>query len=189
MDKVVMDPHDLQLQKLGFTIDHLKASLLKCANENAGKHYCTGNIVVPNICKDTVIAIDYLLKELEKEKKLNEEIKIRFVKCNICTPDMKDKCLMFNESLCEGERCEELVDLMSLVEKRDTDDKLVKAKELLESCICKSAGSISPSWSDPKDADKRITINEEGQHIVVRKYGDNEWHSPTEDYCFKEIEK
>ena len=148
MAKITMDPHDLQLQKLGFTIDHLKSSLLKCADENAGKHYCTGNIVVPNICKDTVIAIDYLLKELEKEKKLNEEIKIRFVKCNICTPDMKDKCLMFNESLCEGERCEELVDLMSLVNKRDTDDKLTKARELLKSCICKLAGSISPSWSD-----------------------------------------
>lgn len=41
-------------------------------------------------------------------------------------------------------------------------------------------------WFDPKDADKRITINEEGQRIVVRKYGDSEWHSPTEDYCFEE---
>lgn len=72
-----------------------------------------------------------LEKELEQEKKLNAEIKARFVKCNTCTPDMKEKCLMFNESLCEGERCEELVDLMSLVDKRDSDDKLDKAKELL----------------------------------------------------------
>ena len=39
-------------------------------------------------------------------------------------------------------------------------------------------------WFDPKDADKRITVNEEGQRIVVRKCGDSEWHSPTEDYCF-----
>jgi hypothetical protein len=76
-----------------------------------------------------------LEKELEKERKLNVEIKARFVKCNTCTPDMKDKCPMFHENLCEGERCEELVDLMSLVEKRDHDDKLEKAKEVIEGCI------------------------------------------------------
>ena len=69
--------------------------------------------------------------ELDTEKKLNAEIKARFVRCNTCTPDMKEKCLMFNESLCEGERCEELVDLMALVDKRESDDKLDKAKELL----------------------------------------------------------
>lgn len=73
-----------------------------------------------------------LEKELEHERSLNAEIKARFVKCNTCTPDMKDKCLMFNENLCEGERCEELVDLMSLVNKRDTDDKLEKAIQLLK---------------------------------------------------------
>lgn len=73
-----------------------------------------------------------LEKELEAEKKLNAEIKARFVKCNTCTPDMKDKCLMFNENLCEGERCEELVDIMALVNKRDTDDKLDKAVQLLK---------------------------------------------------------
>lgn len=69
--------------------------------------------------------------ELETEKKLNAEIKARFVKCNTCTPDMKEKCLMFNENLCEGERCEELVDLMALVDKREADDKLAKAKEII----------------------------------------------------------
>lgn len=78
------------------------------------------------------IIIQELEKELEKERKLNAEIKARFVKCNTCTPDMKDKCLMFNENLCEGERCEELVDLMALVNKRDTDDKLDKAIQLLK---------------------------------------------------------
>ena len=66
-----------------------------------------------------------LEKRLEEEKKLNAEIKVRFVKCNTCTQEMKDKCLMFTENLCEGERCEELVDLMALVDKRDSDDKLV----------------------------------------------------------------
>lgn len=73
-----------------------------------------------------------LEKELENERKLNVEIKARFVKCNTCTPDMKEKCLMFNENLCEGERCEELVDIMALVNKRDTDDKLTKATQLLK---------------------------------------------------------
>ena len=67
------------------------------------------------------------IKELEKqladERKLNEEIKSRFVKCNTCTQEMKDKCLMFTENLCEGERCEELVDLMALVEKNDLQTK------------------------------------------------------------------
>lgn len=78
------------------------------------------------------LMIKTLKQKLEDERKLNTEIKARFVKCNTCTPDMKEKCLMFNENLCEGERCEELVDLMSLVSKRDTDDKLDKAIQLLK---------------------------------------------------------
>lgn len=69
--------------------------------------------------------------ELKVERDLNAEIKARFVKCNTCTPDMKEKCPMFHENLCEGERCEELVDLMSLVEKRDHDDKLTEATEII----------------------------------------------------------
>ena len=58
-----------------------------------------------------------LEKDLEAEKKINEQIKVRFVRCNTCTEEMKSKCLMFSENLCEGERCEELVDLMSLINK------------------------------------------------------------------------
>ena len=61
--------------------------------------------------------IKKLEKDLEAEKKVNEEIKVRFVRCNTCTDEMKNKCLMFSENLCEGERCEELVDLMALVNK------------------------------------------------------------------------
>lgn len=61
--------------------------------------------------------IEELEKKLEQEKKLNEEIKARFVKCNTCTDETKEKCLMFSENLCEGERCEELVDLMALINK------------------------------------------------------------------------
>lgn len=76
--------------------------------------------------------IDELEKDLEKERKLNKEIKVRFVKCNTCTPEMKGNCLMFNENLCEGERCEELVDIMSLLDKRDTDDKISQLEIELE---------------------------------------------------------
>lgn len=72
-----------------------------------------------------------LQKELEAERKLNAEIKARFVKCNTCTDEMKDMCLMFSENLCGGERCEELVDLMSLVSKSDSETKVTKAKEII----------------------------------------------------------
>ena len=65
-----------------------------------------------------------LQKELEEEKKLNAEIKARFVKCNTCTDEMKSKCLMFTENLCEGERCEELIDIVSLVNKSDLERKI-----------------------------------------------------------------
>ena len=74
--------------------------------------------------------IQQLQKELEAERKLNAEIKARFVKCNTCTDEMKDKCLMFSENLCGGERCEELVDLMSLVSKNEDTHKIELAKEL-----------------------------------------------------------
>lgn len=84
-----------------------------------------------DVYTDNSKVIENLQKELEKERNLNAEIKARFVKCNTCTDEMKSKCLMFNENLCEGERCEELVDLMSLVEKRDIDNKLTRAKEIL----------------------------------------------------------
>ena len=55
--------------------------------------------------------------ELEKEKKLNAYIKARFVECNTCTSEKKEKCLMWSENLCEGERCNELVDLEQLINK------------------------------------------------------------------------
>jgi len=31
--------------------------------------------------------------------------------------EMKDKCLMWSENLCEGERCNELIDIQSLMNK------------------------------------------------------------------------
>ena len=76
-------------------------------------------------------ATEKLQKELEVEKKLNAEIKARFVKCNTCTDEMKTKCLMFSEKLCEGERCEELVDIMSLVNKSEDSQKIEQAKEII----------------------------------------------------------
>lgn len=79
--------------------------------------------------------IKELEKELENERKLNAEIKARFVKCNTCTPDMKEKCLMFNENLCEGERCEELVDLMALVNDSGDKVKIAKSKEVIKNLI------------------------------------------------------
>lgn len=82
-------------------------------------------------------------KQLEAEKKLNAEIKARFVKCNTCTDEMKNKCLMFSENLCEGERCEELVDLMSLVNKSESDEKLAKAKELLKNIFNFEDGTVT----------------------------------------------
>lgn len=77
-----------------------------------------------------------LEKLLEEEKKLNAEIKARFVKCNTCTDEMKDKCLMFSENLCEGERCEELVDLMALVSKNDLQKENEQLKEKIEKMKC-----------------------------------------------------
>ena len=76
-----------------------------------------------------------LRNELLNERKLNEEIKARFVKCNTCTDEMKSKCLMFSENLCSGERCEELVDLMGLVSKSDNETKIAEAKEIIRELI------------------------------------------------------
>lgn len=58
-----------------------------------------------------------LENELCDEREINFEIKSRFVKCNTCTSDMKNKCLMWSENLCEGERCNELIDIQSLMNK------------------------------------------------------------------------
>lgn len=92
---------------------------------------------------DNSKVIENLEKELENERKINEEIKARFVKCNTCTQEMKDKCLMFTENLCEGERCEELVDIMSLVEKRESDDKLKLAKDIIKKLISNAPDTYS----------------------------------------------
>ena len=58
-----------------------------------------------------------LKKELEDGKTRWKYFESRFVKCNTCTPDKKENCLMFTEGLCEGERCEELIDLEALIDK------------------------------------------------------------------------
>jgi len=122
------------------TKDELKKEAEKYAEQCYG---WTNNDLALDVAEATYIVsaeprekrIAELEKKLKAEQDLNAEIKARFVKCNTCTQDMKEKCLMFNENLCEGERCEELVDLMSLVSKRDTDDKLDEAKELIRKML------------------------------------------------------
>ena len=71
-------------------------------------------------------------KELEEEKKLNAEIKARFVKCNTCTDEMKSMCIMFTENICECERCEELIDIVSLVNKSDLERKIEELEKANE---------------------------------------------------------
>ena len=102
--------------------------------------------------KDPILqqGFEIICKELEQEKKLNEEIKVRFVKCNTCTPDMKEKCLMFNENLCEGERCEELIDLMALVSKSDLQKENEQLKQQVEKMKCCYNCS---KWNDGQCAD------------------------------------
>lgn len=100
--------------------------------------YCYGEVVDAMVRFVTPFAI-----ELENERNLNEEIKVRFVRCNTCTDEMKNKCPMFSENLCEGERCEELVDLMSLVEKRTEDNKIKTAKEIIKKLITNAPDTYS----------------------------------------------
>lgn len=69
-----------------------------------------------SIC-DLQSETERLKKEIEKERKINEYIKARFVVCNTCTDEERKRCLMFTENLCEGERCEQIVDLESLLDK------------------------------------------------------------------------
>lgn len=74
-------------------------------------------------------------KLYEQEKKLNAYFKARFVVCNTCDDEKKEKCLMFHEDLCQGERCEEIIDLDALINKNaivEENEKLKAAnKELL----------------------------------------------------------
>lgn len=106
-----------------------------------------------------------LEKELEQEKNLNAEIKARFVKCNTCTPDMKNKCPMFYENLCEGERCEELVDLMALVEKNDLQTKY---EQLGERCnqLLKDKGDLIDENTRLKERLAEVNLN---GNIVLRE--------------------
>lgn len=38
------------------------------------------------------------------------------------------------------------------------------------------------------EADKQVSINSDGQIILVRRWEDEEWHSPTYDYLFERVE-
>lgn len=61
--------------------------------------------------------IKSLESELEKGKKRWKYFESRFIECSTCTSAEKEKCLMFTEGLCEGERCNELIDLEALIDK------------------------------------------------------------------------
>ena len=145
---------------MDFTIESLRGQLLKCAEENRDKFTSFGNVIITNICKDAVLALDFLQKELEREKKLNEEIKVRFVKCNTCTEDMKKKCLMFSENLCEGERCEELVDLMALVNDSGDKAKIARGKEIIRLLLSNASGFTTDNWSEVAAAAKNYLAEE-----------------------------
>lgn len=82
--------------------------LLSRENEKKDLH-------ILDLSADTVV----LRNKLKAEEKLNADIKARFVRCNTCTAEMKDKCLMWSENLCNGERCDELVDIQALMSKDD----------------------------------------------------------------------
>lgn len=134
----------------------IKGALRKCAKENENKITPTCYVVVSSVCRAGADRIEELEKELEVEKKLNAEIKARFVKCNTCTDDMKSKCLMFSENLCEGERCEELVDLMSLVSKSELEENLTKAKELIRDLL-----SVAIDYIDKEDKNYSFIVEAE----------------------------
>ena len=108
-----------------------------------------------------------LKAQLEAEKKLNEEIKVRFVKCNTCTDEMKNKCLMFSENLCEGDRCEELVDLLELINKSDLQKENARLKLELEALD----GQVP--WKDIKDKSEvlgKLAEAKEILQIVLNKW-------------------
>lgn len=64
------------------------------------------------------------LAALSNNSKLYKYLAARFVTVSQCTPDMKDKCLMFSEGLCEGERCNTFVDLESLLDQAAENGKI-----------------------------------------------------------------
>lgn len=60
-----------------------------------------------------------LRKELKEGRKRWAYYEARFVECNTCSSEDKEKCLMFSEMLCEGDRCKTLIDLEQLINVED----------------------------------------------------------------------
>lgn len=123
-----------------------------------------GAVIITRILWKAVEELETLQEQLEVEKKLNEEIKVRFVKCNTCTDEMKSKCLMFSENLCEGDRCEELVDLMELINKSDLQKENARLKIQLEAL----SGDIP--WNEIKDKSEVLGKLTEAKEIIRRLY-------------------
>ena len=144
-----------------YEIKRLEDRIRELWNEKEG--LLKENAELEKVCQDLSDKFDYQVKqvmklenELEKERNLNTEIKARFVKCNTCTDEMKSKCLMFSENLCEGERCEELIDLMALVNKSDLQKENEQLKEQIEKMKCcancksfKGYGETCEGWGEP----------------------------------------
>lgn len=134
--------------------------------------------------KDPILQQEFeiICKELEAEKKLNAEIKARFVKCNTCTDEMKSKCLMFSENLCQGERCEELVDLMSLINKSELEKENAELKEQnIKDCenFNKTMKEIKEQWN--KEHYQLIKAKE-----IIKKYYK---YNPSCEYFYEDIDK
>ena len=100
------------------------------------KSWVSAHKDVENQLEEKDKRIEGLQNALDDEKEINKEIKSRFVKCNTCTDEMKEKCLMFTENLCEGERCEELVDVMALFQQGESKKKIEELKEQIERMKC-----------------------------------------------------
>ena len=69
--------------------------------------------------------------------------------CSSCTDGTKPKCLMYSEFLCEGERCNELVDVVNLVENADANKKIAalekENEELREKYLQET--DVGTSWA------------------------------------------
>lgn len=65
------------------------------------------------LLENTIISLGKVIKE---KKEMWDYFEKRFVKISTCTPDKKEKCIVYPDR-CEGERCMEWLDLVDLLDK------------------------------------------------------------------------
>lgn len=92
----------------------LNYGVLKSWHYNGGFNYEFAEDTTTNYYKKLY---EETREELERGRKRWAYYEARFVSCSTCDTEKKEKCLMFNENLCEGERCETLIDLEDLLNK------------------------------------------------------------------------